>query len=159
MASENQHITQAKRNLLFLSNVNKYCNSYWDWQITISFYVAVHLVNAHIFSKIGKHFEDHSKIMQHIDCYSNLPSRLPENILVSFRTIRELSRKSRYLKGISDNSYVALYVAETDLARALLNLDSIMKFYSKEYNIEFKEIKLDCHSASALNLRYFKFFA
>jgi len=36
-----EHIKQAKNNMDFLSKVNASINNNWDWQVTVSFYVAI----------------------------------------------------------------------------------------------------------------------
>jgi hypothetical protein len=43
-----ENIAQAKSNLNFLETVNQKIGNYYDWQVTICFYTAGHLVNAHL---------------------------------------------------------------------------------------------------------------
>ena len=48
MADFQAHITQAKKNLQVLSEISLQINNSWDWQVTCSYYTAVHLMNAHL---------------------------------------------------------------------------------------------------------------
>ena len=57
MASFQEHIAQANRNLDFLEQANQSLNTFWDWQVTAAFYVCVHLVNAHLAQKSGLSLE------------------------------------------------------------------------------------------------------
>lgn len=44
----NEHIEQARHNILFLEFINKSGNDFCDWQVTTCFYIGVHLINAHL---------------------------------------------------------------------------------------------------------------
>ena len=46
MAFFDEHVAQAKSNLQFLETVNQAIRNYYDWQVTICFYTAVHLAEA-----------------------------------------------------------------------------------------------------------------
>jgi len=48
LAQFDEHIQQANHNLQFLSFANQAGSAYYDWQVTICFYTALHLVNAHL---------------------------------------------------------------------------------------------------------------
>jgi hypothetical protein len=59
MPSEADHITQAASNARFLSSVPLTVTpSYPDWAITVAFYTAVHLVEAH-FARQNRHCFKH----------------------------------------------------------------------------------------------------
>lgn len=66
MPSDEQHISQAKHNLKFLST---FCDTYDfnDWSITLAFYVAVHIVECAIYRTDPIRFSDREFHAQHSD--------------------------------------------------------------------------------------------
>ncbi len=62
MASFQDHISQAKCNLRFLGSVNNQIKNTWDWQVTVAFYVAVHMINARIADKANLHYRSHEAV-------------------------------------------------------------------------------------------------
>lgn len=98
MATFDEHIQQAKRNLSFLHKVNTGIGQCWDWQVTISFYTAVHLVNAHIASRSNHHYRSHELVNNAINPYSLTSlSKLPEEEYLAYIKLQNLSRRARYL--------------------------------------------------------------
>lgn len=93
-----EHILQSKNNLDFLAKVNKDINDRWDWQVTVNFYVAVHLINAHIVSKTTKNYLSHNQVSELINPYNGLSvAKLDEETYKSYVKLQLLSRRSRYL--------------------------------------------------------------
>jgi uncharacterized protein (UPF0332 family) len=98
LASFENHISQAKRNLQFLQEINQNIENYIDWQVTVCFYSALHLVNAHL-SQYGLQYRRHSDVKHALNPKVQAsPSKLPENEYVAYVTLQMLSRRSRYLE-------------------------------------------------------------
>jgi hypothetical protein len=55
------HIKQANSNFLFLKSVNQTSPAHVDWQVTVCFYTALHLVNAHL-AKYNQQFRNHTDV-------------------------------------------------------------------------------------------------
>ena len=63
MANFADHIAQAQKNLQFLQEISgKLSTQYWDWNVTVCYYVAVHLVNSHIASTTNQHYRKHEEV-------------------------------------------------------------------------------------------------
>ena len=91
------HIAQAERNFRILEQVNKHIHNSQDWQVTIIFYTALHLVNAHT-AKVGLQYRKHSDVMHAINPFNTTSlAKLDENIYVAYESLMSLSRRSRYL--------------------------------------------------------------
>lgn len=99
MANFTEHITQAKSNLGILSHTNKTKNESWDWQVTMCFYTAVHLVNGHIANKQNLHYRSHKQVKNALSPYKdiNIGTELTEDLYKSYVKLQNLSRRSRYL--------------------------------------------------------------
>lgn len=148
MADFNGHLIQAKKNLKFLEELNS-INNRWDWKVTVCFYTAVHLVNAHIWKKINKNFLSHGETKKAINPYSTgiSPSKFNEEVYLSYVKLQNLSRRSRYLCKDSDNpmpSDDAQLTYDVHYKKALLKLNHVLVFFSKEYDIEFDKISVVC---------------
>ena len=63
MADFDSHVLQAKRNLEFIGSITSTEN--FEWQVTISFYVAVHLINAHLARSSNLHYRTHNQVEYH----------------------------------------------------------------------------------------------
>ena len=144
-----EHIKQSKRNIKFLSNINTSIDDSWDWQVTVCFYSALHLMNAHIVSKTNKNYLSHSQVSKVINPYNQLSvARLDENIFLSYNKLFQLSRRSRYLlkenfeKGNDLQSACVTY--SKHLKKSIHHLDVILTFISKEYNVPFNSINIKC---------------
>jgi hypothetical protein len=85
MASFNEHVSQARKNLSVLEKVNQVIPDTWDWQITIGFYSALHLANAHIAKKINAHYRTHGKVGEALNPYIRLnPSAMEEDAYLAY---------------------------------------------------------------------------
>jgi hypothetical protein len=146
LGSFQEHIKQAKSNLKFLEGVNQYLNSFHDWQVTTSFYVAVHLINAHT-AQVGQmHYQSHSERKQAIN-YANplAPCRLEEKYCLAYLKLENLSRRARYLCLDQDGRMSGPDAEKVFLTfgkhfkKALNHLDTIMTFFRDKYNIHFDQ--------------------
>lgn len=147
MASFQEHIEQAKRNLSFLESVNRLQANYWDWQVTVCFYVVVHMINAHIAKKGNMHYRTHKDVESAINPYNKLsPAKVNETVFTAFKTIRNLSRRSRYM--INENKEIkretAHFTYDKHLRKAIINLDKIICYIGSEYKIRFTNIIISC---------------
>lgn len=91
MADFSNHVARASENLRFIEKLN-IIPQQWDWKVTTGFYVAVHLVNAHL-ARVGNlHFRQHKQVEDAISPQSVLvTARLPENVYVAYRILKNLS--------------------------------------------------------------------
>ena len=98
MATFNEHISQAKKNLSFLEKINSECNDYWDWQVTTCFYVAVHLANAHISEKSNIHYRTHVDVKHALNPEIQLSiTKFSDENYTAYVKLMNLSRRARYL--------------------------------------------------------------
>ena len=147
MASFDEHLKQAKSNLTFLENICKNEKDYWDWKVTISFYAAVHLINAHIANKTGQHFRSHEQVSMAINPNEMMSTcKLDETKYLCYAKLRNLSRRSRYL--VSDLAKVtetrAFFTYDKHFARAIKNLDVLISFINEEYNQNIQSTEVSC---------------
>lgn len=147
MASFEEHITQAKRNLAFLEKINSGCNEHWDWQVTACFYTAVHLANAHIARKINGHFRTHSQVKQALNPEVQLsPTKWNEIHYKAYVKLMNLSRRSRYLchDNTNDSSESCFLTYDVHFIKSLKNLDQLLHFFTTEYEIQFNTSYINC---------------
>lgn len=78
MATFDEHISQAKKNLLFLESINIHCKQFYDWQVTVCFYSCLHFVNAHL-SKFDLQYRKHKDVKDALNPFSLSPAKLPED--------------------------------------------------------------------------------
>lgn len=154
MANFDDHITQAKRNLIFFENINQNVEDCIDWQVTVCFYTALHLVNAHL-SKFNLQYRRHSDVKHALNPEVKIsPSKLPEDEYVAYVTLQMLSRRSRYLvneKDSQENSSHAFFTYEKHLAKAVRHLDTLIYYFSKTYAIKINQVNIDCQEIKRSN--------
>lgn len=158
MASFDDHIRQAKGNLSILSEFNNKIANGWDWQVTIVYYVAVHLMNAHLAKKANLHYKTHEQVKNALFSSTSV-GKIPEDIYLSYVKLEGLSRRSRYLchennAGLDSLTYLTY---DKHFKKALKNLDRILKFFDDEYKISFKAISIDCIEVKDDKLVYFNY--
>lgn len=158
LASFNEHIKQAKSNLNFLNSVNNKIQSHWDWQVTISFYTAVHLINAHIAEKSNQHYRSHELVNNSINPFNQTSiTRLPEELYTSYMKLQNLSRRARYLCHDDPKNYdqKAFLTYDKHFSKAVVHLDKLLSFISSEYSITFDKIALECLELKQRSFTYF----
>lgn len=157
MANFAEHISQAKRNLLFLESINKQSNNFWDWQVTTCFYTSVHLINAHI-ANFDLHYRSHEQVNEAINPFGISPCKLDEETYLSYLKLQHLSRRSRYLihddpKNKSKYEHITY---DKHFKKAVYHLDKILQFIVDEYSISFSSIKITCAELKGRkDLKYF----
>lgn len=160
MPGFDEHINQAKKNLKFLEDVNKQFNAdYIDWQVTICFYTALHLVNAHL-SKFDIQYRKHSDVNDALNPYNQLSiSKLPLDEYESYISLQSLSRRSRYLVNEKDRqigSFSAAITYDVHLCKAIKHLNKIIAHFSEKYSLDILPISVKCICLKASDkLRYF----
>lgn len=150
MATFDEHISQAKKNLSFLGRINSECNEFWDWQVTTCFYVAVHLANAHISTKSNMHYRTHMDVKHALNPEVPLSlSKFSEENYTAYVKLLNLSRRARYLchedpKNTSSSDGYFTY--DVHLNKAIKNLDKLLVFMESEYNVSFDKSFIKCLS-------------
>lgn len=147
MASFNEHIAQANRNLDFLEQANQSVGAFWDWQVTAAFYVGVHLINAHLAQKSGLSFRSHQQVDEAINPFNQLSvTRLSESNYLAYDKLQGLARRARYLcsEDRGNKATTVHFTYDKHFARAVRNLDALINFIEKEYSIKLKSISVRC---------------
>ncbi|MDP2541613.1 hypothetical protein CSC81_09870 [Tenacibaculum discolor] len=162
MGNFNEHINHSIDNLNFLSKVNETINDRWDWQVTICFYTALHLINAHIVDKTGRNYLSHSQVEDAINPYATLSvSKLDEDTYKSYKKLFQLSRRSRYLlnenfnKGGIVDIQRACLTYDKHFRKSIYHLDIIMNYMSSNYNVNFSKCEIDCIELKNVTLTNF----
>ncbi|MEJ0105203.1 MAG: hypothetical protein WDO19_22760 [Bacteroidota bacterium] len=151
MASFDEHINQAKSNLLFLTETNSKNNSFWDWQVTTAFYVAVHIVNAHLAHIGNLHYRTHEDVKNAINPYNPLAlGKIDETIYLCYAKLEGLSRRSRYLchDDPANRGTNVHLTYDRHFAKAIRNLDKLLNFFNLNYNLKYTKPKISCSELS-----------
>jgi len=160
LASFAEHIEHAKKNIRLLNLVNNSHNSFWDWQTTVSYYISVHLVNAHLAQCADLHYRSHEDVRHAINPFNSLATcKLPETAYLAYMNLQLLSRRSRYL--VSDKTEnmttEACFTSDKHFAKAVRHLDTLMSFMKSKYpDIEFEINTIDCDRIKGDSLSYYK---
>lgn len=99
MSSNVYHLKQAKHNANFLQSVeNQWADAFFDWKITLKFYVALHFMRAWVVQKgvivpLESHFAFHKELNP-----SNAQAKcpLPKPIFDAYYLLYAQSRQARY---------------------------------------------------------------
>ncbi len=147
MASFAEHILQAKSNLSFLTEVNSKFEDRWDWQVTICFYVGVHLINAYLADKADLHYRTHGDSKMAINPHN--PSaiyKLPEDIYLAYTKLEGLSRRSRYLchEDVVRKEAGQHLTHDKHFAKAIKNLDKLLVHFKNHYVLDFGSPEIAC---------------
>jgi hypothetical protein len=157
VAKFSEHINQAKSNLNFLKSILN-SKEYWDWKVTVSFYIAVHLINAHLANKANLHYRSHDKVDKALNPYSPISvTKLSENNYLAYTKLQGLSRRSRYLvhDKPGNKSEDNHFTHEKHFIRAIKNLDKVLKFISNEYKVSFDILDIKSEYYKSKSLEYF----
>ncbi len=145
MATFDDHISQAKRNLEFLSLINASQNSYWDWQVTVCYYINVHIVNAHLANIANLHYRTHEDVKNAINPFNQLAlGKVPENIYLAYAKLEGLSRRSRYLCHETRREDGTFLTYDKHFAKTIKLLDTIIFYFSTKYSVDFGNPIVDC---------------
>jgi hypothetical protein len=163
LASFDAHIDQAKKNLNFLVETNSRNTTNWDWQVTICFYAAVHIVNAHLAATANLHYRTHEDVKNAINPHAPLSlAKIPEPIYLAYVKLEGLSRRARYLCS-DDNANRAtteFFTYDKHFAKAIKNLDVVLDHFKTLYNFTFPPLPVYCVDLSTKTpLKVFKYRA
>jgi len=162
MATYSEHLIQAKSNLQFLQLINTNCTNHTDWQVTVCFYIGVHLINGFLAKESNIHFNSHERVKDAISPNSvNHKTKLDENTYLAYTKLRNLSRRSRYLCN-SDNPQqdveIAHVILEKHFFKAFQHLDSLLVFFYKKYGDAYNVTSIESiFRGKVPNCVYFKF--
>lgn len=128
MASFDEHISQTQKNLFFLKSTNKQNSKFWDWQVTVCFYSAVHAVNAHLARIADLHYRAHEEVKNALNPFGLSPAKIDEDIYLSYVKLEGLARRARYLcHDNRENKSVKQHLThDKHFARAVRHLDKII---------------------------------
>ena len=147
MASFDELINQTKKNLSFLESVNQKIKNNFDWQVTICFYSAVHIINAHIAKIADLHYRSHEDVNKAINPANQIsPAKLDEDNYLAYMKLQNLSRRARYLchDKPSNKSTEAFLTHDVHLKKALRHLDKLISFINSKHKVEIEAYSLNC---------------
>ena len=124
-----------------------------DWQVTVSFYAALHFVNAHL-AKFELQYRSHTDVKHAINPLNNFAvGKLPEPEYQAYISLLSLSRLARYL--FNDQNPETAFTYGKHLAKALRHLNTLMCYFCEKYGIEQVELQIDCAEIRSDELRFF----
>jgi len=137
LASFEEHIQKATSNLKFLEQSNLKLQDYWDWQVTTTFYVAVHVVNAHLARVSDLHYRTHEHVKNAINpLRRTAEAAVNEEIYLCYVKLESLSRRSRYLCHESKGEASAAHQTyDVHFTKAIKCLDKILDFFCTQHSI------------------------
>jgi hypothetical protein len=147
VASYEAHIDQAKKNLSFLVEINSKPSLHWDWEVTVCFYIAVHIANAHLAKVANLHYRTHESVKIALSPNPLSITQLPEDIYLSYAKLEGLSRRSRYLchnEPKKNDAETAFFTYEKHFSKAVKNLDKFLNHFSNLYGISFGNPLIKC---------------
>lgn len=147
MASFDEHINQAKSNLKFLTETNSRKNVHWDWQVTVAFYSALHIVNAHLAQAAGLHYRTHEDVKNALN--PNRPmsiTKVNEEIYLCYVKLEGLSRRARYLchDDPKNLTTVSHFTYDRHFTKAIRKLDQLLDYFCTFYNISLPSLEISC---------------
>lgn len=162
MGTFKEHIQQSQNNIRFLSKISTSIENCWDWQVTVCFYSALHLINAHIVDKTKANYISHSKVDEIINPFNQMSiAKLDEEIYTSYIKLFQLSRRSRYLLGENynkhalSNTFSACATYSKHLKKAIHHLEIIINFIKTDYKESFSKADIKCIDLNGLAFQNF----
>ena len=128
-----QHFEQAAANIFFLETINNNTKRAFDWEVTVCFYIAVHLVNAHL-AHYGIIQTSHKRVGEVLDPKGIFSCKLDTICFGSYLALTELSRRSRYkrLPGLNDSGNL-LNTRENHFKKAIAELEILIAHFNMVY--------------------------
>lgn len=153
MASFTEHLGQARHNCSFLNFLENNTEEYYDWKVTVCFYITIHLINARIADRDNAHYRKHRDVENAINPY-NGSCAIPENVFLSYKKLHNLSRRSRYLIHEDNHRHIegekAHYTSEKHFKKAKNRLQEIKDYFLADHKIAVDvnkpvtEVKKEC---------------
>jgi hypothetical protein len=147
LATFTDHLKKAESNLVFLAEANQLPGQHWDWQVTVAFYVAVHLINAHIVQKSGLNYRSHEQVGMALNPNKLLSTtKLSESDYLAYSKLQGLARRARYLchDDTGNRSPDAHFTYDKHFARAIRHLDTLLTFMRNEYSVNVPRLAVRC---------------
>lgn len=146
-----------------MDKINRHAEGHFDWQVTVCFYVGVHLINAYLVKERGMSFNSHVETFDAVNPLNELsPLRLSEENYLAYRKLYNLSRRARYictdeekLKGQDDK--VAYLTFDKHLERSVKNLDKLLVFIQNKYGESFPSLDINLIGIQSSSLQHFKY--
>lgn len=157
MANFSEHIQQSQKNLKFLEDISSNLPTpYWDWNVTVAYYVGVHLVNSHIADKSNHHYRKHEEILKALS-HNLSPSKVPDNIYLAYRHLQNLSRRSRYLinEDLANKEERCNITYSKHFKKSLVHLDALIEYIKSGYSESFTMATVKCIDAKGIGLKNF----
>lgn len=157
MADFNEHVNQANKNISFLQEIDSLSDC-WDWKVTVSFYSAVHIINAHL-AKFDLHYRSHHDTEDALNPFNLLSAtKIDEEEYVAYKSLNNLSRRSRYLcsENKSNKSVSKHITFDKHFSKSIKKLDKLLIYFSKKYKLDIPSVEITCFELKESdNLRYF----
>jgi hypothetical protein len=128
------HLKQAKHNQELLSEMNvKFPQQFFDWKITISFYIAIHYLQALTDSKNIEIGQSHYDIELNINPNSNNnpKMRTTRGAWEEYRRLFRYSQTARY-EGINEDIEEFEILMELDYIRCIKHLNNFKKYIKSQ---------------------------
>lgn len=157
MAKFEDHIGQFCSNLRFLEQINQKVSNYYDWQVTVCFYTALHLINAHL-AKHDLQYRKHTDVSYALN--PEVPvslTKLPVDEYVAYTGLQQLSRRSRYLVNEKDanlKSETAFITYERHFAKALRHLDKLILYFKGRYSLDIPSPAIYCQEVKESEFQF-----
>jgi hypothetical protein len=159
LASFENHIGQAKSNINFLLQTNSADIKYWDWQVTICFYIAVHTVNAHLAKSANLHYHTHESVKNILNTHNALSTcAVPIDVYLDYTKLEGLSRRSRYLCNHEDSKKdkeIAHMTFDKHFAKAIKRLDRLLDYFNSVHETKFGGYPITCADLQKVPLKVF----
>lgn len=136
MANFCDHIAQARHNYNF-SKVLSSENEYYDWRVTVNFYICIHLINAILAYEKDAHYRRHKDVEKAINPF-NGECAIPQVIFLSYKKLHNLSRRSRYLIHEDNKMYAencVHHTSENHYNKSVNRLSEIATFFEEKYKV------------------------
>lgn len=165
MPSFINHIDKSIHNFEFLEQINSNITNSIDWQVTVCYYTALHLINAHL-AEFGIQYRTHKEVQSILDP-TNPTSivKIEEEPYLKYLELEMLSRRARYMTHGGNPSPKPAIITEKHLSKCIRALDTIIIYFKRvfekkqhadgntTYSFVFPTIELEC-SKLKQNLTY-----
>jgi len=126
------HLDQARSNIIFLENICNHETKKIDWMVTVSFYSALHIINAHLKKKGGLEYVKHGATLNAINPYKQLSiTKTNQDVYDAYRSLYNSSRIARYLYNPTVKSEDR--INNKHFKKAIKDLNTIIDYFNKEH--------------------------
>jgi HEPN domain len=134
------HLKQALHNTCMLEDMEKsYPNNYFDWKITVCFYISLHLLRAFAVKEGISLGNDHESVFQSFR-EGDLKSLLTPDFKKAYSTLSRYSRTARYSGFASKSAFDR--ICKDDFKHCKSSLEKVIK------ELEYKGVSIKAVSIS-----------